>query len=78
MSTITTEPHDRRRRPAPIKGTRVVWPAGLRERYGVSGVTIWRWLRDGKLPAPDVHVGGRSGWSPELLAEAERGQQAGA
>ncbi len=72
-SNTKAETHDRRLRAAPIRGTHVIWAAGLRERYGVSDVTIWRWLRDGKLPAPDVHIGGRHGHSPQILAEAERG-----
>ncbi len=64
---------DRRKRPAPVSGERVVWPAGVQARYGISGVTRWRWEREGKLPARDVHIGGRSGWRPETLDAAEAG-----
>ena len=63
-----TVPHDLRKRPAPIAGDAVIWPAGVERRYGVSPVTRWRWERDGDLPKRDIHVGGRSGWRPETLA----------
>lgn len=53
-------------------GTAVVWPAGVESRYGIAPVTRWKWERDGKLPARDVHIGGRSGWRPETLAAAEQ------
>jgi predicted DNA-binding transcriptional regulator AlpA len=68
----TREPQDRRKRPAPVCGTAVVWPAGLEQRYGISAPTRWRWERDGLLPARDVHIGGRTGWRPETLEAAER------
>jgi predicted DNA-binding transcriptional regulator AlpA len=55
------------RRRAPSAGTRVIWPAGLEERLGLSPVTRWRWERAGKLPARDVHIGTRSGWRPETV-----------
>ncbi len=58
----------------PTAGTKVIWPAGARERYGVSAPTLWRWERDGKLPPRDVTIGGRSGWRPETLDQAERGK----
>jgi hypothetical protein len=54
------------------RGTRVVWPAGVQEFYGISSVTRWRWEREGKLPKRDVFIGGRSGWRPETLASAEQ------
>ena len=66
-------PVDRRKRPAPIRGTAVIWLAGIRERYGISAVTAWRWERAGKLPPRDVTIGGRAGWRPETLEAAERG-----
>jgi len=65
---------DRRSRPAPLQGNAVIWPAGLRARYGISPATQVRWERAGKLPARDVFVGGRAvGWRPETLERAERG-----
>jgi hypothetical protein len=68
------EPHDRRLRAAPIKGTAVVWPAGVRERYGISAPTLWRWEKQGRLPPRDVYVGKKAvGWRPSTLEAAERG-----
>jgi hypothetical protein len=56
------------------KGSGCIWPSGLRERYGVSAPTLWRWERDGKLPSRDVFIGGRAvGWRPETIEVAERG-----
>lgn len=63
---------DRRKRPAPVGGTAVTWPAGVEQRYDIKPVTRWRWERDGKLPPRDVFVGGRSGWRPETLEQFER------
>jgi hypothetical protein len=57
---------------APTAGTRVIWPAGVEQRYGIAPVTRWRWERAGTLPARDVNIGGRTGWRPETLDEAER------
>lgn len=54
-----------------VKGEAVIWPKGLERRYGISPVTRWRWELSNKLPARDVHIGGRSGWKPETLAAAE-------
>jgi hypothetical protein len=66
---------DKRKRPAPLSGSGVYWPSGLLERYGVSRPTLWRWERNGKIPARDVHIGGRSGWRRETIEAAERGVQ---
>ena len=56
-------------------GTRCIWPRGLRDRYGVSAPTLWRWERAGKLPKRDVFLGGRPiGWRPETIERAERGE----
>jgi hypothetical protein len=63
---------DRRTRGTPAAGDRVVWPSGVQLRYGITGVTRWRWERSGKLPARDVHIGGKSGWRPETLEAAEQ------
>lgn len=44
----------------------------LAERYGVSRVTIWRWARSGRLPAP-VRLGANTTrWRSDAVAEAER------
>jgi predicted DNA-binding transcriptional regulator AlpA len=53
------------------QGSVVVWPSGVQERYGISAPTRWRWEKRGLLPARDVSVGGKTGWKPETLAQAE-------
>lgn len=65
-------PEDLKPRRALIEGKRVVWPRGVELRLGISAITRWRWERAGKLPPRDVHIGGRSGWSPDTLAAAEQ------
>jgi hypothetical protein len=55
----------------PRQGTVVVWPSGVQERYGISAPTRWRWEKLGLLPPRDVSIGGRTGWRPETLAQAE-------
>ena len=67
---------DLRTRGAPVRGTHVIWPSGVEERYGITSVTRWRWERAGKLPPRDVNVGGKTGWKPETLESAERGRTA--
>jgi hypothetical protein len=57
-------------------GTHVIWPAGLRERWGISEPTLWRWRRAGKIPQPDVRIGDREGWRPETIEAFERGPAA--
>lgn len=52
---------------APREGSAVVWPKGVEERYGISACTRWRWEREGKLPARDVSIGGKTGWKPSTL-----------
>ncbi len=55
-------------------GTRVIYPRGIEERFGISTATRWRWERSERLPARDVFVGGQAvGWRPETLEAAERG-----
>ena len=56
---------------APTTGTVVIWPSGVRERYGISGATLWRWEKIGRLPARDVNLGGKTGWRPATLTAAE-------
>jgi hypothetical protein len=62
-----------RRKSHMAEGTRVVWPRGACARYDISSVTLWRWERRGRMPARDVHVGGKSGWRPETLDLYEGG-----
>jgi predicted DNA-binding transcriptional regulator AlpA len=68
--------NDRNCRRAPRSGTRVVWPAGLEEMFGISAPTRWRWERDKKLPPRDVHLGTRSGWRLETIERLLNGQAA--
>ena len=43
----------------------------LRNRYGVSNVTLWRWVKAGKLPAPR-YINGKRVWSVEQIEECDR------
>ena len=56
-------------------------PAGqVRARYGVSDMSLWRWLRDKKLGFPHpLRINGRRFWKlAELEAwEASRSDQGG-
>jgi hypothetical protein len=56
------------------RGTNVIWPAGLQERYGISAPTRWRWERIGRIPPRDVHLNGKSGWRPETIEASEQQQ----
>jgi predicted DNA-binding transcriptional regulator AlpA len=57
------------------EGTKIVWPAGICTRYGISAPTRWRWERGGKLPPRDVFVNGEAvGWRPETIDAADRGE----
>jgi predicted DNA-binding transcriptional regulator AlpA len=66
----------RRGKPIALKrGTNVIWPAGLQERYGISAPTRWRWEKVGRIPPRDVHLkNGKSGWRPETIEAAEQQQ----
>ena len=75
---MTTKERKSRQGRAPREGTKVVWPSGVEARYDISTPTRWRWERDGKLPPRDVNIGGKTGWRPETLAAAERGEPAAA
>lgn len=57
------------------KGTEVIWPKGLEERYGISKTTRWLWEQQGKLPPRDFHVGNKpEGWYLSTIEAAERGE----
>jgi predicted DNA-binding transcriptional regulator AlpA len=47
-------------------GEEIIWARGVRERYGISSPTLWRWEKSGRLPRRDVSVGApgktRVGW----------------
>lgn len=50
---------------------RVIWRAELRQHTHVCSETIRRWLRDGKLPKPDVQLSRRTmGWRLSTLRAA--------
>jgi predicted DNA-binding transcriptional regulator AlpA len=50
----------------------VLWPAAVQSRYGITRPTRWRWERQGRLPARDVNVGGKTGWRRETIEAAEK------
>jgi hypothetical protein len=56
---------------AKLAGTRVVWPSGVMQRYGVGPSTLFRWERTGVLPPRDFCLGDKTGWRPETLDAAE-------
>lgn len=43
----------------------------LATRYEVSRATIWRWVREGKLPNP-VKINGSTRWRSEDLSAWEK------
>lgn len=44
----------------------------LAERYSVSRATIWRWVREGRFPAPVTISPGTTRWSLEAIEAHER------
>lgn len=58
-------------RPAPEPIDRVLWRSDLRAALGCSPDTLRRYIRDKKLPAPDVHLSQRTmGWKLSTLRAA--------
>lgn len=50
---------------------RVIWRRELQAAASVSSETIRRWMRDGKLPLPDVNLSHRTkGWRVSTLRAA--------
>jgi len=50
---------------------RVIWRRELQAAADVSSETVRRWMRDGKLPAPDVNLSHRTkGWRISTLLAA--------
>lgn len=50
---------------------RVIWRRELQAATDVSSETVRRWMRDGKLPAPDVNLSYRTkGWRLSTLLAA--------
>jgi hypothetical protein len=50
----------------------------VKKRYGVTDMTLWRWLRDPKLgfPAPMI-INRRRFWSTAALEQFERARASG-
>jgi hypothetical protein len=50
---------------------RVIWRPDLQAQLDVHSETLRRWLRDGKLPPPDVDLSQRTkGWKVSTLRAA--------
>lgn len=50
---------------------RVIWRADLQTQMHVTSETLRRWMRDGKLPKPDVDLSRRTkGWRLSTLHSA--------
>lgn len=50
---------------------RVVWRRELQAAASVSSETVRRWMKDGKLPLPDVNLSHRTkGWRVSTLRAA--------
>lgn len=58
--------------------TRYVSVGQLAERYGVDKSTVWRWAKNGTIPAPTKFSDQCTRWSLDEVErrDAERGQQA--
>jgi predicted DNA-binding transcriptional regulator AlpA len=49
-----------------------VTAARVRDRYGISDMTLWRWLRDPKLSFPKpITINGRRYWREDVLSQWE-------
>jgi prophage regulatory protein len=49
----------------------------LAERYDTHRATIWRWVREGKLPKPVKLTSGSTRWSIADLEQWEAGKDSG-
>lgn len=50
---------------------RVIWRRELQDTTKVSSETLRRWMKDGKVPKPDVHISNRTvGWRISTLRAA--------
>jgi predicted site-specific integrase-resolvase len=53
-------------------GKRYLTQPQLRERYGgISDMTVWRWVRDGRIPGPALFAN-RKYFDEDELDEADR------
>lgn len=77
IETIHQAPQGRPRKP---RGTQPqpVFPRlflsvkELSARYGVTPVSIWRWVREGKFPAPVKLSGNATRWQIASIEQFER------
>lgn len=68
MKTIEERPGADDQAEAP---DRVIWRRELQAAASVTSETIRRWMRDGKLPEPDVNLSHRTkGWRVSTLRAA--------
>jgi len=51
--------------------SKIIWRKDLQDTLKVTSETVRRWMRDGKLPTPDVNLSGRTkGWKKSTLDSA--------
>jgi excisionase family DNA binding protein len=53
-----------------LPSQRYLAASDVAELYGVSLPTVWRLVRQGKLPAPDLRTGRIVRWRPEQFTKA--------
>ncbi len=54
---------------SPAKGRRLVRPKEVMQRFGCSRVTLWRWVREGRFPAP-LHPGPNfTAWTDDQIED---------
>lgn len=59
------------KKPEPEVDDPVIWRNDLMKRMSVTSETMRRWLKDGKLPKPDVDLSNRTrGWKTSTLRAA--------
>jgi predicted site-specific integrase-resolvase len=61
-------PKIRERQPEPLSPLRLYRPSRLAKLLDVNPSTLWRWRKNGVLPAP-VCIGGVHGWTHDQIAK---------
>lgn len=57
--------------PEQLNNDRVIWRVDFQSMMQVSGETVRRWMKAGKLPAPDVALSRKTlGWKISTLRSA--------